>query len=62
MSINVFSDFIKENVAPYLSESIGIFNENNDSGWNSTNKWSKERNYISNANDNADEHCIRGKT
>ena len=30
MSINVFTDFIKENVAPYLSESIGIFNENNE--------------------------------
>ena len=30
MSINVFSDFIKENIAPYLSESIGIFNENNE--------------------------------
>ena len=30
MSINVFTDFIKENVAPYLSESIGIFNENDE--------------------------------
>ena len=26
MSINVFNNFINENIAPYSSESIGIFN------------------------------------
>jgi hypothetical protein len=30
MSTNIFNDFISENVAPYSSENIGIFNSNGE--------------------------------
>ena len=30
MSVNVFNDFINENVAPYMASSIGVFNSNGE--------------------------------